>query len=99
MKRKMFDAKEYKDIKQIIYAACEKYSDNVAFVIKHKEEKDVTYENITYSQLFKDINKLGTALYNIGMKNKRVAIVGKNRYEWVLVHLANLLRRNSFSST
>ena len=27
----------------------------------------------------------------MGLKNKRVAIVGRNRYEWVLTHLTNLL--------
>ena len=33
----------------------------------------------------------GTALYSLGMKGKRIAIVGKNRYEWTLSYLANLL--------
>lgn len=27
----------------------------------------------------------------MGLKNKRIAIVGRNRYEWVLAHLTNLL--------
>ncbi len=27
----------------------------------------------------------------MGLKNKRVAIVGRNRYEWVVAHLSNLL--------
>ena len=33
----------------------------------------------------------GTKLYDMGLKNKRVAIVGRNRYEWVVAHLSNLL--------
>ncbi len=38
-----------------------------------------------------DINKLGTAFYSLGLKDKKVAVIGKNRYEWIISHLANLL--------
>ncbi len=88
---KIFDATEFKDVKEIIYYAAKKYSEQIAFVIKHKHEKEVSYENITYSKMLEDINKLGTAFFGMGLKGKRVAIIGKNRYEWVLTHLANLL--------
>lgn len=83
--------KEFNNIKEIIYNSAEMYSDNTAFVIKHKENSKVTYENISYADLLKNINKLGTALYNMGFKGKRIAVIGKNRYEWVIAHLANLL--------
>ncbi len=89
--KKIFDAKEFKNIKEIIYNSSNKYNDSTAFVIKHQEKKNISYENISYTRLLKDINKLGTALYNIGLKGKRIAIIGKNRYEWVIGHLANLL--------
>lgn len=88
---KIFEAKEFKDIKEIIYHATEKYSENIAFVIKHQENKKVTYENISYKRLLEDINKLGTAFYAMGFQGKRIAVIGKNRYEWVIAHLANLL--------
>lgn len=89
--KKIFDVKEFNNIKEIIYNSAKVYSENIAFVIKHKEKKQVEYENITYRELLEDINKFGTALYNMGLKGKRVAIIGKNRYEWVVAHLANLL--------
>lgn len=88
---KIFEATEFKNIKEIIYHSAEVYAKNIAFIIKHKEEKQVNYEDVTYERLLKDINKLGTAFYNMGLKAKRVAIIGKNRYEWVISHLANLL--------
>lgn len=88
---KIFEATEFKNIKEIIYHSAEVYAKNIAFTIKHKEEKQVNYEDVTYERLLKDINKLGTAFYNMGLKAKRVAIIGKNRYEWVISHLANLL--------
>lgn len=87
----IFEAVEFENVKQIIYNSAKKYENQIAFVIKHQENKKVSYENITYKQFLEDINKFGTALYNMGLKGKRVAIIGKNRYEWVLAHFANLL--------
>lgn len=85
------EAEEFDNIKEIIYNSSEKYSDNIAYIIKHQKDKKVEYENITYKKMLEDINALGTALYGMGAKNKRVAIIGKNRYEWAISHLANLL--------
>ena len=92
MKReRYFKAIEIKDIKGIIYNSAKQYAQNIAFTIKHKNDKDVTYENITFKRLLQDINEFGTKLYDMGFKNRRIAVVGRNRYEWVVAHLSNLL--------
>ena len=90
-RERYFKAIEFKDIKGIIYNSAKQYANNIAFILKHKKEKEVTYENITYKKLLQDINAFGTKLYEMGFKNKRIAIVGRNRYEWVIAHLANVL--------
>ena len=90
-KERYFEATEFKNIKEIIYNSAEKYGENTAFILKHKKDKEVEYENISYKRLLKEINYLGTKLFDLGYQNKRIAIVGRNRYEWVLTHLANLL--------
>lgn len=90
-RERYFKAIEFKDIKGIIYNSAKEYAQNIAFIIKHKKDKEVTYENITYKKLLQDINAFGTKLYEMGLKNKRIAIVGRNRYEWVVTHLSNLL--------
>ena len=82
---------EFKDIKELIYNSAKIYANNIAFIVKHQEGKDKTYENITYKMLLGHINALGTKLYNMGLKNKRIAILGRNRYEWALGHLTTLL--------
>ena len=82
---------EFKDIKGIIYNSAKEYTNNTAFIIKHQEGKNKTYENITYKTLLEQINSLGTKLYDLGLKNKRIAILGRNRYEWTLGHLTTLL--------
>lgn len=90
-KKKMFEAKKFNNIKEIIYNSAEEYKDRIAFTIKHKEDKKVEYEDITYSRLLDDVNAFGAGLFKLGAKGKRIAIIGKNRYEWVLSYLASLL--------
>lgn len=90
-REKYFEATEFEDLKGLIYDAVQKYNEKTAFIIKHKNNKEVSYENISYTRLLKEINYLGTKFYNLGYQNKRIAIVGRNRYEWVITHLANLL--------
>lgn len=48
------------------------------------------YIQITYTKLLDAVNCLGTALFALGYKGKRIAIIGRNRYEWALAHFANL---------
>ena len=85
------DITDFKDIKSIIYNSASKFAKNIAFRVKEKIGKDVRYKDITYKEMLKDINNFGTGLYQKGLKSKRVAIIGKNRYEWVLTYLTNLL--------
>jgi len=88
MKEKLAD---FKDIKEIIYNSVKNYASNIAFRIKEKAGKEVKYKDITYEGMLQDVNKFGTGLYLKGLKEKRVAIIGKNRYEWVLTYLSTLL--------
>ena len=81
---------DYKNVKEIIKDAVKKYPDCVAFTIKNKEGKKVNYKKITYKELNEDINAFGTAFLSIGLKGKRVAIIGKNRYEWILSYVTIL---------
>ena len=90
-KKTEFEAVEFKDIKEILYNSAKKYNEKTAFVIKNKIGKEINYTNISYTQLLEDINSLGTSLYSLGLKNKRIAIIGKNRYEWEVTNLSNLL--------
>ena len=93
-KVKEFEATEFNNIKEIIYHVSEKYGNQDAFVIKEKNGEKTNYKNITYKKLLEDINSLGTAIFSMGLKKSRIAVIGKNRYEWALTHLANLLGGN-----
>lgn len=86
----LYKATEFETIKDVIKNAVKKYPENNAFILKNKKEKEVEYKKITYRQLDEDIDNLGTALINMGLKGKRIAIISKNRYEWVVSYLATV---------
>lgn len=82
---------KFNNIKEIIYHSASTYSNNIAFTVKNKNGNKVDYINHTYTDLLNDINCFGSALYKLGLKDKRVAVVGHNSYEWAVAHLSNLL--------
>lgn len=89
-KNKFREIPIFNNVKEVICNSAKLYKDNIAFVTKVKDGKDVTYINHTYQDLVDDIYNFGTSLYNLNLKDKRIAICGRNRYEWVVAHLANL---------
>ena len=90
MKKEKKDFIDFMNIKEIIKYSTENYADYTAFTIKNKTGKNTEYKKISYRQLNEDINALGTALLSLGLKGKRIAIIGKNRYEWILSYIATL---------
>lgn len=97
-KRVLYDAKEYRDVREMVEDIVKTYPENVAFIIKEKMGEKVEYKNITYKMLQEDINRLGTALIDLGLQGKRIAIIAENRYEWCLSYIATLCGvRNSCS--
>ena len=88
--KKIRESKIFKNVREVIDNATNLYPNNVAFIIKEKEGKDIKYIKITYKEFKEQINYLGTALIDLGLKDKRIAIIGKNRYEWALTYFSVL---------
>lgn len=86
-----FEYPVFDNIKQVIYHSVDKYPNNVAFRLKEKNSDEIRYVDITYNEFLRQVNRLGTGLYSLGLKGKRVGIIAKNRYEWVLTYVSLLL--------
>ena len=71
-------------IRDIINNSNNKYKDAIAIQEK-KNKKIVSY---TYKQLRNDVYALGTKLIDMGLKDKHIAIVGENSYNWIVSYLA-----------
>ena len=89
-KRTLYKTEYLKDLREILNKPVREYPDSLAFIVKNKEGKDVHYTNITYRDFQENINQLGTALIDLGFQGKRIAIIGKNRYEWALAYMCTL---------
>lgn len=86
-KRKLYDSVKMKDFRELVNRYSTLYSDEIAF--EYKETPDSKeHIKITYKKFADDIKSLGTALLNLGLSQKRVAIIGPNRYEWCVSYLA-----------
>ena len=88
--RKLYDAEKRDTIRDYINNAIEKYPDNIAFIIKNKINKEVSYTNISYKEFGNIIEYFGTALIDLGLEGKKIAIIGKNRYEWAMSYVSIL---------
>lgn len=85
-KKPLYEVRNIRDLKDMLNQSCEIYAEKPAFLVKKREGSE--YIPISYAQLKKDVDSLGTALVNMGLKGKRIAIIGENRYEWAVSYLA-----------
>ena len=74
------------DLKDMLKKSEESFSDRPAFKYKTDVKGEIAY--ITYKDFIDDVNSLGTELINLGLKGKKIAVIGENRYEWAVAYLA-----------
>ena len=73
------------DLKDMVVKRAEETPDEICFTFP--VSRDVTGEK-TCKEFLDDINALGTMLYSLGYRNKKIAIMGENSYEWIVTFLA-----------
>lgn len=85
MNKRIYDYLEIRDLKDMLNKTGKLYADRPAYKIKVEEGK---YQTYTHKEIRDMINDLGTALINLGLKGKRIAVIGENRYEWEIAYLS-----------
>ena len=81
----LYEVRDIENLKQMLEESAKLYKDNTAYLVKNDKKE---YVNIMYPQVLEDMNALGTALIDLGLKGKRIAVIGENRYEWAISYLA-----------
>ena len=76
---------EVTDLKDMLNKTRELYGDKPGYKIKIGKGQYKTY---THNEIRDMINYLGTALISLGLKGKRIGVIGENRYEWELAYLS-----------
>ena len=85
MNKRIYDYLEIKDLKDMLNKTGKLYAERPAYKIKVEEGK---YQTYTHKEVRDMINALGTALIDLGLKGKRIAVIGENRYEWEIAYLS-----------
>lgn len=87
MKKKInyFKTYEIEDLKDMLEKTAVKNSTKTAFKIKDQNGKII---NKSYIDFKNDVQSLSTKLIEMGMKNQRIAVMGKNSYSWAISYLA-----------
>ena len=85
MNKRIYDYLKINDLKDMLNKTGKLYADRPAYKIKVEEGK---YQTYTHKEVRDMINNLGTALINLGLKGKRIAVIGENRYEWEIAYLS-----------
>ena len=74
------------DLKDMLRYSAEHYGDLALFRQKFPGEDG--FRDITFRQVQEDVNALGTAMLDLGLKGKHIGVIGKNCYEWTESYLA-----------
>ncbi len=86
--RVVYQVDEIRDFRELINRTVEKYPEQVAYKYKVKNGDKVEYVSKTYSEFKNDVKALSTKLLEMGLKGKKIAVIGNNRYEWCTTYLA-----------
>ncbi|MDO4544936.1 MAG: AMP-binding protein [Bacillota bacterium] len=74
------------DLRDMVCSSAEMYGDDPAFLVKDRPGGE--YRPVSYIQFKEDVDCLGTKFIQMGLKDKKVALIGENSYKWVVTYLA-----------
>ncbi len=82
--KKLYKEEMLSDFRELVSRSAKRYSGRTAFYLK----RDGAYESISFTRFGEDYYALCTAFIKMGLRGRRVAVLGHNSYEWVLCYLA-----------
>ena len=86
--KRLHDVKKFENLKELLQNTRKEYGDEVAF--KFKTDTPGVFREEKYNEYLDSIEALGTALIDMGLKDKKIAVISENRYEWTLGYLATV---------
>ena len=80
----VYDVRPVSTIRELIETSAAEFGDRTAFVVKRNSEN----VEITYKEVLENVKALSTFFNTEGLKGCKIAVIGKNSYEWSLTYLA-----------
>lgn len=87
-KIRYFKTYEIEDLKDMLEKTANKNGKKIAFKLKDNNGKIIKK---TYIEFKNDVESLATKLIDLGLKNERIAVMGKNSYKWAISYLASTI--------
>ena len=82
----LYPTRDVSDIKEMLRTSSRLHKNKAAYLVKDIPGTD--FRPITFGQLREDVDALGTKLIDMGLKGKKIAIIGNARYNWLLTYFA-----------
>ena len=79
---------KFENLKDMLKKSGEKFGDRPAYVFK--TDVPGKFREITHKEFREEVDALGTALISLGLKDKKIAVISENRYEWGMAYLATV---------
>ncbi len=86
--KELYPVQEIRDLKDLLDSSAIRFSHDTAYLVK--DVPGGTYQSIPFWQVKQDVDSLGTELIEMGLKSKKIAVVGENSYPWVVTYLATV---------
>ena len=91
MKEKYYEVRNITDFKDLLNQTVNLYGTRPAFIFKkrmYKKDEVPEFYDITYNEFKREVDCVGTALNNLNLQDERVALIAKDRYEWISAYYA-----------
>lgn len=82
------DEDRVNNFRELLDRSSKLYGNREAYIVKTGKSDSASYRTITHSEFRHEVDCLGTALIDAGLKGEKIAVIGENRYEWCLSYLA-----------
>ena len=74
------------DLKDMLETTVARFPERALF--KQKFNRNEPFREITFRQVLDDVYALGTAFLDLGLREKKIGVIGKNSYQWCETYLA-----------
>ena len=85
MNKFAYNVRNVCSVRELIETSADEFSANPAFMLK---DSNGDIYSISYSEFMKEIMALSTYLCARGLEYKKIAVIGRNSYEWALSYMA-----------
>lgn len=81
-----YKVREVSDLRDMVRKSARLYKDKPAYL--QKDRPGGKYMPISYGQFNEQMEALGTRLVDLGLKGKKIAVIGESCYQWIMTYFA-----------